>query len=158
MECARRNTQGLVQFLLPSLPPSPGHIPIPATPCCGGCFHRRWGDPKEGSWRREPHHLETWSPGGFQKLLQPRGATSFGRSRCGFTAGGPARIWRLWAGAEGNRLSRSMGQGSLAGASSQPPYLPQPQDSPSKGPKASGMWQQPKLLKPQRNRVSILFL
>ena len=37
-------------------------------------------------------------------------------------------------------------------------HLPQPQDSPSKGPKASGMWQQPKLLKPQRNRVSILFL
>ena len=28
-----------VTFLLPSLPLSPGHIPIPATPLWGGCFH-----------------------------------------------------------------------------------------------------------------------
>ena len=38
-----------VPFLLPSLPLPPGHIPIPATPFCGRCFHHRWGDTKEGS-------------------------------------------------------------------------------------------------------------
>ena len=88
-----------VPFLLPSLPLSPGHIPIPATPLCEGCFNHRWGDPEEGSWRWELHHLETWSPGGFSKLLQPSCSTSFGCSRCSFTAGGPARIWLLWAAA-----------------------------------------------------------
>ena len=68
-----------VSFLLPSLPLCPG---IPATPLCGGCFHHRWADPKEGSWMWEPHHPETWSPGDFPKLFQPRGSTSFGYSRC----------------------------------------------------------------------------
>ena len=77
-----------VQFLLPSLSLSPGHIPIPATPLCGGYFNHRWGDPKEEIWRWELHHLETWSRGGFSKLLQPRGSTSFGCSRCSLTAGG----------------------------------------------------------------------
>jgi len=52
-------------FLLPSSPPSPGHIPVPATPLSGGCFHHRWGNPKEGGWRWEPQHWETWSPGAF---------------------------------------------------------------------------------------------
>ena len=28
-----------VPFLLPSLPLSPGHIPFPATPLWGECFH-----------------------------------------------------------------------------------------------------------------------
>ena len=70
-----------VSFLLPSLPLCPG---IPATPLCGGCFHHRWADPKEGSWMWEPHHPETWSPGDFPKLFQPRGSTSFGCSRCSF--------------------------------------------------------------------------
>ena len=124
MESAIRNTYSLCPIPSSFLPPSPGDIPIPAIPLYGMCFHHRWGDPKEGSWRREPHHLETWSPGGFQKLFQPRGARSFGRSRCGFTAGGPARIWRLWAGAEGNRPTRSMGQGSLAGTSFPPSSAP----------------------------------
>ena len=110
-----------VQFLLPSLSLSPGHIPIPATPLCGGYFNHRWGDPKEEIWRWELHHLETWSRGGFSKLLQPRGSTSFGCSRCSFTAGGPARIWRLWAGVEGNWLTRSTAQGSLACTSSPAP-------------------------------------
>ena len=32
-----------VQFLLPSLSLSPGHIPIPATLLCGGYFNHRWG-------------------------------------------------------------------------------------------------------------------
>ena len=113
-----------VPFLLPSLPLSPGHISVPATPLCGGCFHHRWGDPKEGSWRWEPHHLETWNPGGFSKLFQPRGSTSFGCSRCSFTAGGPAWIWRLWASAEGNRHARSMGKGSLIDISSPPSSVP----------------------------------
>ena len=42
----------------------------------------------EEIWRWELHHLETWSQGGFSKLLQPRGSTSFGCSRCSLTAGG----------------------------------------------------------------------
>ena len=42
----------------------------------------------EEIWRWELHHLETWSRGGFSKLLQPRGSTSFGCSRCSLTAGG----------------------------------------------------------------------
>ena len=75
----------------------------------------------EEIWRWELHHLETWSRGGFSKLLQPRGSTSFGCSRCSFTAGGPARIWRLWAGVEGNWLTRSTAQGSLACTSSPAP-------------------------------------
>ena len=147
-----------VPFLLPPLPLSFGDIPVPATPLCGGCFHYRWGDPKEGGWRWEPHHLETWSPGGFSQLFQPRGSTSCGCSRCSFAAGGPAWIWRLWASAEGNRHTRSMGKGSWQ---AHPPQLLQPQDGPSKGPKparASGMWQQPRSLRPEGKRVSILFL
>ena len=42
-----------------------------------------------------------------------------------------------------------------------PPQLPQSQDRPSKEPKpaqASGIWQQPRSLRPEGNRVSILFL
>ena len=124
MECARRNTRGLRPIPSSFLTPVPWTHPDSCNTMLWRCFHHRWGDPKEGSWRREPHHLETWSPGGFQKLFQPRGARSFGRSRCGFTAGGPARIWRLWAGAEGNRPTRSMGQGSLAGTSFPPSSAP----------------------------------
>ena len=70
-------SKACVTFLLPPLPLSPGHIPVPATPLCGGCFHYRWGDPKEGGWKWEPHHQETWSPGGFSSSLeapQPLGA------------------------------------------------------------------------------------
>ena len=113
-----------VPFLLPPLPLSPGDIPVPATLLCGGCFHYRWGDPKEGGWRWEPRHLETWSPGVFSHLFQPRGSTSCGCSRCSFAAGGPAWIWRLWAGAERNRHTRCMGKGSLTGTSSPAPSAP----------------------------------
>ena len=67
-----------IPFLLPSLPLSPGHNPIPATPLCGGCFHHRWGDPKEGSWRWEPYHLETWSPGAFQTSSSPEAPRPLG--------------------------------------------------------------------------------
>ena len=52
----------------------------------------------------------------------------------------------------------SPGPGGRAHWLSHPPRLPQPQDSPSKGPKAWGMWQQPKLLRPEGNRVGVLFL
>ena len=103
----------------------------------------------------------TWrhgAQGGFPKLFQPRSSTSFGCSRCSFTAGGPACIWKLWAGAEGNRHAKSMGRAHWL---AHPPHLPQPQDSPAKGLKpaqASGMWQQPSSLRPERNTVSILFL
>ena len=84
-------------------------------------FIRRWKDPKEGGWRWEPHQ-ETWSPRGFSELFQPRG--SFGCGRCSFTAGGLVWIWRLWGHAERSRLTRSMGQGSLAGTLSPAPSAP----------------------------------
>ena len=106
-----------VPFLLPSLSLSPGHIPVPATPSGEGAFIHRWGNPKEGGWRWEPQHQETWSPWGFSKLFQLRASTSFGCSRHSFTAGGPSWIWRLWARAEGSRHARSKGQSSLAGTS-----------------------------------------
>ena len=89
-----------------------------------GAFIHRWGDPKEGGWRWEPHQQETWSPWVLSELFQPRGSTSFGCSRRSFTAGGPAWIWRLWAQAEGSRHARSTGQGSLAGTSSPAPSAP----------------------------------
>ena len=66
-------------------------------------------------------------------------------------------IWRLWAPAEASRHARSMGQGSLAGISSQ---LRQPHDCPSLGTKpaqASGMCQQPRAPGPEGNGVGILF-
>ena len=157
VKCARRNMQGLCPIPSSFLTLCPGHILVPA-PLCAKCFYHRWGDPKEGSWRWEHHHLETWSPGGFPKLFQPRSSTSFGCSRCSFTAGGPACIWKLWAGAEGKRHAKSMGRAHWL---AHPPHLPQPQDSPAKGLKpaqASGMWQQPSSLRPERNTVSILFL
>ena len=97
-------------------------------------------------------------PRGFPKLFQPGSSTSFGCSRYSFTAGGPACIWKLWASAEGNRHAKSMGRAHWL---AHPPHLPQPQDTPSKGLKAaqaSGMWQQPGSLRPERSRVSILFL
>ena len=121
-----------------------------------GRFIHRWGNPKEGVWRWEPQHQETWSPQGFSKLFQPRGSTSFGCSRYSFTVGGSSWNWRLWARAE-NRLTRSMGQGSLAGISSQ---LRQPHDCPSLGTKpaqALGMCQQPRAPRPEGNRVNSLF-
>ena len=72
------------------LPPSPGQTPIPFnTHSVEGAFIHRWGDGKEGGWRWEPQHQETWSPRGFSKLFQPRGSTSFRCSRLSFTAGGP---------------------------------------------------------------------
>ena len=87
-----------------------------------GAFIHRWEDPKERGWRRKPHLQETWSPRGFSELFQPRG--SFGCSRCSFTAGGLVWIWRLWDHAERSRLTRSMGQGSLAGTLSPAPSAP----------------------------------
>ena len=84
----------------------------------------RWGDPKKGGWRWEPQHQETWSQWSWSKLFQPRGSKPFGCRSHSLTAGGPAWIWRSWADAEKNRLTSSMGQGSLAGLSSPAPSAP----------------------------------
>ena len=114
-------------FLLPSSPPSPGHIPVPATPLSGGCFHHRWGNPKEGGWRLEPQHWETWRPWGFSKVLQPRGSTSFGCNRHCFTVGGPP-------GSGGcGPVQRGAGTPGPRGRAHwlvHPPQLRQPHDSP----------------------------
>ena len=123
-----------------------------------GAFIHRWGDPKEGGWRWEPQHQETWSPWGFSKLFQPRGSTSFGCSRHSFTAGGPPG-----SGCCGP-LQRGAGMPGPWGRAHwlvHPPQLCQPHDSPSLGTKpaqASGMCQQPRAPRPEGNRVGILFL
>ena len=43
--------------------------------CTEGAVVPGWGDSKEGGWRWEPHHQETWRPGDFSELLQTRGST-----------------------------------------------------------------------------------
>ena len=114
-------------FLLPSLPhllDTSHFLPLPATPLCGGCFHHRWADPKEGSWRWEPYHPETRSPGDFPKLFQPRGSTSFGCSRCSFIAGGPPGSGGCGPMQRGAGMPGPWGQGSLAGISSPGPSAP----------------------------------
>ena len=107
----------------------------------------------EEIWRWELHHLETWSPGAFQSSSSPD-STSLGCSRCSFTAGGPARIWRLWAGAEGSRHA------GLWGRAHWPAHLSQlcRPTTVHLGTQASGMCQQPRSPRPEGNRVSMLFL
>ena len=84
-------------------------------------FIHRWGDPKEGGWRWEPHHQEKGSPRGFSKLFTPSFIASGG--------GGPKQ--------------RGLGSpGPWAHWLAHPPQLRQPRDSPSLGTKpaqASGM-------------------
>ena len=79
---------------LPSLPHALGTSQFLQHHSAGCCHHRR-GDPEEGSWRRAPR--------GPSPRSSSRAATSFGCSRCSFSAGGPAWIWRLRAWAEGSR-------------------------------------------------------
>ena len=108
----------------------------------------KWGNSKKGAARNSS------SRGlGDQVLFLsssgPEGPLSVVCTRLGWAVGGPTWIWRLWACAEGNKHSRSIGQGSLAGTSS-PDH--QPHVSPSLGTKpaqASGMWQQPQSPRPK---------
>ena len=144
-------------FILPS--------PIPWTnPSCfnthsveGGFIHR-WGDPKEGGWRWEPQHQETWSPRGFSKLFQPRaphplgavGVVSLQEDPLDLEVVGPCR---------GEQACQV--HGGRAHWLVYPPQVRQPHGSPSLGTKpaqASGMYQQPRAPRPEGNRVSILFL
>ena len=142
-----------VPFRPPSLPLCPGHIPVPATPLCGGCCHHRWGDPKEGSWRWAPQHLETWSPGSFPA----RAPHPLGAGGVVSVQGGPAWIWRLWAGAEGSRPPGSRGRARWLAP---PPHPPQPRQSAhgTQAARASGTWWQPRSPRPEGNGVSTLFL
>ena len=105
-------------------------------------FIHRWGDPKEGGWRWEPHHQEKGSPWGFSKLFPPSFIASGG--------GGPMQ-----------RGLGSPGPWGRAHWLAHPPQLCQPHDSPSLGTKpaqASGMWHQPRSPRPEGNRVDILLL
>ena len=60
------------------LPPMPWTHPSSCSTALWGDFHHRWGDPKEGSWRWEPYHLETWSPGAFQTSSSPEAPRPLG--------------------------------------------------------------------------------
>ena len=126
VECARTNTQGLCPI------PSSFLTPVSWTHP-SSCNTTLWSTLSPIAWatlRKEtgggtPPPGDR-SPRGFSKLFQPRGSTSFGCSRRSFTAGGSSWIWRLWAWAEGSRLTWTMGQ-------AHPPQLHQPRDSPSLG-------------------------
>ena len=132
---------------LPSLPHALGTSQFLQHHSAGCCHHRR-GDPEEGSWRRAPR--------GPSPRSSSRAATSFGCSRCSFSAGGPAWIWRLRAWAEGSRPPGPRGRAHWLAP---PPHPPQPQQS------THG----PRLLRPQarggspghqglKGTVSTLFL
>ena len=71
----------------------------------------QWGDPKEGGRRWEPCHQQTRSPEHFAKLFQPRAPTILWGHPGWLCCRRVPWIWRLWAHAEGNRLSKSMGWG-----------------------------------------------
>ena len=146
-----------VPFILPSPIPWTNPNSFNTHSVEGGFIHR-WENPKEGGWRWEPQHHETWSPRGFSNLFQPRGSTSFGCSRHDFTAGGPP-------GSGGcGPLQRGAGTPGPWGRAYwlvHPPQLCQPHDSLSLGTKpaqASGMCQQPRAPRPEGNRVNIFFL
>ena len=113
VESARRNTQGLCPILLPSLPHTLDKSQFLQHQSGEGAFIHRWDDPKEGGWRWEPHHQETWSPWGFSKLFLPRSSTSFRCSRSSFTAGGLVWIGRLWDHAEGEQAHQVHGAGLI---------------------------------------------
>ena len=143
-----------IPFLRPPLPLSPGHVPVPATPLCGGCFYHRWGDPKEEAgggnpvtWRHGAQGLSRALPAQTPHPLGAVGVVSLQEGPPGSGGCGPVQ-----------RGTGSPGPWGRAHWLARPPQLPQPQDSPSKGPKAWGMWQQPKSLRPEGNRVGVLFL
>ena len=82
----------------------------------------------------EPCHQETWYPEHFAKLFQPGDATILWGHQGWLCCRRVPWIWRLWAHAEGNRLSKSMGWGSGGAVClANPPQRPQPQDSPAWG-------------------------
>ena len=84
----------------------------------------RWGDPKEGGWRWEPHHQETGNPGSFSQLFQPRVSTILWVHQACFRC----RRARLDLGIVGSRRGEQALQvhrgGSLAGTSSSAPSAP----------------------------------
>ena len=153
VQCTR-STQGLSPIPSSFLTLSPGHIPIPATPLCGGCFHHRWGDPKEEAgggnpitWRHGAQGLSRALPAQTPRPLGVVGVVSLQEGPPGSGGCGPVQ-----------RGTGSPGPWGRAHWPAHPPHLPQLQDSPSKGPKAWGMWQQPKSLRLEGNRVGMLFL
>ena len=102
-------------------------------------------------------HPSTWrrgAQGAFQSSSS-QGSKSSGCSRCSFSAGGPAWIWRLWASAEGSRPP-----GSRAHWLAPSPHPPQPRQSThgTQAARASGTWWQPSSPRPEGNGVSTLFL
>ena len=86
-----------------------------------------WGDPKEGGRRWEPCHQETRSPEHSAKLFQPGDPTILWGHEGWLCCRRVPWIWRLWAHAEGNRQSKSMGWGvggCLPGKPSPAPSAP----------------------------------
>ena len=139
VESARRNTQGLCPILLPPLPRTLDTSQFLQHQSGEGAFIHRWDDPKEGSWRWEPDHRETWTHRAFQSSSSPEashplgavGVVSLQEGPSG--SGGCGTMWR-GAGSPGPR--------GRAHWLAHPPQLCQPHDSPSLGnqpAQASGM-------------------
>ena len=133
VECARRSTQGLC--LLTSSPlaltPPPDGSQVLQHLSAEGAVGRRWGDPKEGGWRREAQHQETRSPRDSGTLFQPRCSPILWVHEACFRGRRAAGIWRVWSRAERTRRSECKGGPFVCTGS----WLPQPRDSPALGPK-----------------------
>ena len=78
VESARRNTQGLCPILLPPLPRTLDTSQFLQHQSGEGAFIHRWDDPKEGSWRWEPDHRETWTHRAFQSSSSPEASHPLG--------------------------------------------------------------------------------
>lgn len=89
---ARRNIQGFVPFLLPPLPFPWTHPSALHHHSVAGAYLAGSDPMKEAGGKLTIRRHGAQGPFSFQ----PGGSTSFGCSRCSFTAGGPAWIWRLW--------------------------------------------------------------
>ena len=128
-----------IPSLLPSLPHPLDTSQFLHHPSGEGAFLHRWGDPKEGGWRWEPHHQETWSPRAFQSSSSPEAPHPLG-------AVGVVSLQEDPPGSGGcGLMQRGAGMPGPRGRAhwlAYPPRLCQPHDSPSLGNKpaqASGM-------------------
>lgn len=156
-EHARRNAEGLCPTPSSFLTATPWTHPRSCNAALWGAVTRGGPGPKEGAAGGRPSTRRHGTQGPFRSS-PGRASTSFGRSRCSFSAGGPAWVWRLWAGAEGSRPPGPRGRPDrLAPA----PRRPQPRQSAggTQAAQASDAWRQPgrRGLKEQDSSLHLAF-